>query len=104
MPIRGRVATKVLHYNGTKIAVLAGWNSYNFDWNYLYNRAVNLFGEKGARNLIYAASPTREITNISWVEKDGTKHRAPAPSHSIIVDYMELCQNMTTHLHMRATH
>ena len=75
-----------------KIAVLAGWNSYNFDWNYLYNRAVNLFGEKGARNLIYAASPTREITNISWVEKDGTKHRAPAPSHSIIVDYMELCQ------------
>lgn len=76
-----------------KCPVMAGWNSFNFDWNYLWNRLVRLFGEKGARNLMYAASPTRELGKVSWKEMDGTSHSVPAPAHSIILDYQELCKS-----------
>jgi len=73
-----------------KVACLAGWNSYNFDYRYLVNRIIKLFGRNIAYNMIRKSSPTGEIKNISWEEMDGTKVRVPGPCHSIILDYMEI--------------
>lgn len=73
-----------------KIPVLAGWNAYNFDYQYLYNRIVRLFGQKVARNMIYKASPTNEIGRISFLNQNNEKIVIPSPRHSLIVDYMEI--------------
>lgn len=73
-----------------KVSVLAGWNSYNFDWQYLVNRCINLFGKQVTYNLIRSASPTGETTTLKWEEVGGELERAPAPCHSIIIDYMEI--------------
>lgn len=76
-----------------KVPILAGWNSYNFDYNYLWHRLCNLFGDREARNMIYKASPTREISKIGWADMSGNKYSAPAPAHSIVIDYMDLVQS-----------
>ena len=72
------------------IPALAGWNSYRFDWLYLWNRIIKLFSKGEAYNLMRKASPTGEIGKISWSEQDGTKFSVPAPLHVAILDYMEL--------------
>lgn len=74
----------------SKIPCLAGWNSYRFDWQYLVNRIIKLFGKNVAYNMIRKSSPTGELANISWEEQDGTKMRMPGPQHSVILDYMEI--------------
>lgn len=76
-----------------KIACLAGWNSYRFDWQYLTNRAIRVFGRNVAYQMFRKSSPTGELGNISFVELDGTKHRLPAPKHSIVLDYMDICKD-----------
>ena len=75
-----------------KIACLAGWNSYNFDYQYLYNRIVKLFGRNIAYNMIRKASPTGEIKMYSWEEIGGNKVKVPGPCHSIILDYMKIVE------------
>lgn len=72
--------------------VLAGWNSYRFDWMYLTTRIKRLFGATTAKNMIYNASPTKEVTKIAWKELDGTSYSLPAPQHSVVLDYMEICK------------
>lgn len=76
-----------------KIGCLAGWNYYRFDWQYMYNRCVKLFGKFKALNLIKQASPIGEMGYISWTEMDGTKYKIPAPLHCMIWDYMELVKS-----------
>lgn len=73
-----------------QIAVLAGWNSYRFDWQYLINRLKVLFGEREGRIILKQSSPTKELDKISWKELDGTRYSVPAPNHTAIMDYMEL--------------
>ena len=73
-----------------KIGMLAGWNSNRYDYCYLVNRIMNVFGKGVAYSMIKKASPTGELTYISWEEMDGTRIKAPAPSHMAIIDYMEL--------------
>ena len=73
-----------------KIAILAGWNAYRFDWQYLVNRIFKLFGKGMAYNMIRKASPIGETKQISWKEQDGTSVRVPGPCHSEIIDYMEI--------------
>lgn len=73
-----------------QIGVLAGWNSWRFDWQYLVNRLNRIFTEGEARNIMYQSSITRELDRISWKEMDGTKYSVKAPMHTAIVDYMEL--------------
>ena len=73
-----------------KIACLAGWNSYGFDYCYLVNRAERLFGKGVTYNMIKKASPTGEIGKVSWETAGGKKDSAPAPHHSIVLDYMEI--------------
>ena len=73
-----------------KVPAIAGWNSYNFDFRYLWNRIVNLFGKGEAYNILRKASPVGEITNLSYKDVDGTTIRIPAPGHVTMLDYMEL--------------
>lgn len=78
--------TKILIH----IPALAGWNSYRFDWQYMWNRACRLFGRGEAYNMIRRASPTNEVGRVGWVEQDGTKMSCPSPMHMANLDYMEL--------------
>ena len=72
------------------IPALAGWNSYRFDWMYLWNRIVRLFGKGEAYSMMRKASPTGELSKISWSEQNGNRYSVPAPLHVAILDYMEL--------------
>ena len=76
-----------------KIGCLAGWNSYGFDWLYLVNRIIRLFGKNTAYNMIRKSSPTGEIKQYSWEEVGGVKKRCPGPCHSIILDYMQIVKD-----------
>jgi len=78
--------TKILPH----IPALAGWNSYNFDYQYMWNRIVRLFGRGEAYNMVRKASPTGELGKITWVEQNGTKHHIPSPLHIANLDYMEI--------------
>lgn len=73
-----------------KVPAIAGWNSYNFDYRYMWNRLVNLFGKGEAYNILRKSSPVGETTQLSYLEVDGTTVRIPAPAHVTILDYMEL--------------
>jgi len=73
-----------------KIAVLCGWNSYNFDWQYLVNRIIRLFGKGEAYNMMRKASPTGEIGTIRYEVQPGLHVNMMAPLHSEIFDYMVL--------------
>lgn len=72
------------------VPALAGWNSYNFDWNYLIHRLERLFGRNEMYNLIRKASPTGDITNITYTDQSGLHYRLPSPMHVANLDYMEL--------------
>lgn len=74
----------------TKISAIAGWNSYRFDWLYLVNRIKRLFGDGEATKMVKNGSPTHEIRMIQFEEMDGTRIRVMAPSHTLVLDYMEL--------------
>lgn len=76
-----------------KIPCLAGWNSYNFDWRYLVNRINRIFGRGEAYNMLRKASPTGELTQVSWEDQSGLHYRIAAPMHSQILDYMELVKS-----------
>lgn len=74
----------------TKVSAIAGWNSYRFDWLYLVNRIKRLFGDGEATKMVKNGSPTHEIRMIQFEEMDGTRIRVMAPSHTLVLDYMEL--------------
>ena len=74
------------------IPALAGWNSYNFDWNYIIHRIERLFGKNEMYNLIRKASPTGDITNIVYTDKAGLHYRLPSPMHVANLDYMALVE------------
>ena len=74
----------------TKVSAIAGWNSYRFDWLYLVNRIKRLFGDGEATKMVKNGSPTHEIRMIQFEEMDGTRIRVIAPSHTLVLDYMEL--------------
>lgn len=73
-----------------KIPILCGWNSQGFDWPYIVNRCYKLFGKQETIRMIYKASPTNEMTYISWKDMNKTKYSIPVPCHSEILDYMEI--------------
>jgi DNA polymerase elongation subunit (family B) len=73
-----------------KVTCIAFWNGYRFDWQYIYNRCVRLFGLQETRNMLYKASPTGEIGNISYADPGQSTVKIPAPLHVGILDYMEL--------------
>lgn len=82
--------TKIL----PKIGCLAGWNSYRFDWQYIINRCIRLFGVQETRRLIKIASPTNELDKVSWNElNDDKKYSVMSPKHMMIWDYMELVKD-----------
>lgn len=74
------------------IGEIAGWNNWRFDKKYLCNRLKKLFGDREANNMIKKASPTFEMTKISWGEMDGSKDFTYRAVHQAELDYMELCK------------
>ena len=74
-----------------KVPCLAGWNSYGFDFYYLVNRLILLFGKGEAYNILRKSSPTGELTSIKVVNQQGAfLYKFPAPAHTIWLDYMEI--------------
>lgn len=73
-----------------KIPCLAGWNTMRFDWQYLVNRIIRLFGRSKAYNMIRKSSPTGEIQQYKWEEQTGKHGSIPGPKHTIILDYMDI--------------
>lgn len=78
--------TKIL----PNVPAIAGWNSYNFDWRYMINRVIRLFGKGEMYNLVRRASPTGELTNITYTDQAGLHYKLPSPAHVANLDYMEL--------------
>lgn len=76
-----------------KISCLAGWNSYNFDWRYIINRCARIFDKGEYWSIIRKASPTGELTQVTWEEQNGLHYRITAPMHSQILDYMQLVKD-----------
>jgi DNA polymerase elongation subunit (family B) len=76
-----------------KIPAIAGWNSYRFDFMYLCNRYERLFGKGELMNVLKKISPTGELRNIKWEEKNFNRpNRMMAPRHTLWLDYMDLCK------------
>lgn len=76
-----------------KVGCIAGWNSYRFDFMYLGNRYIRLFGKGEYMNVLRKISPTGELHSISWEEKNFNRtNRMMAPRHTGWIDYMQLCQ------------
>ena len=75
-----------------KVPCLAGWNAYNFDWQYLVNRIIKLFGRGVAYNMVRKSSPTGEIQNYTWKDQGGKSHKIIGPKHTIIIDYMRIVE------------
>lgn len=73
-----------------KVICLTGWNTYNFDYLYLVNRIIRLFGKGEAMNMIKLCSPTREIHNMRVDDGFGNKFKIPTPKHTLWLDEMEL--------------
>ena len=76
-----------------KIGALAGWNSYGFDFQYLMNRFKRLFSEAEYMNVIRKISPTGEMHQIKWEERNlNSPNRMMAPRHTLWLDYMRLAE------------
>lgn len=76
-----------------KVPCIAGWNSQRFDFMYLVNRLIRLFGKGEAYNILRLSSPTGELSKLSWQEQDGTRYSIPCPCHTIWLDYMEIVKD-----------
>jgi DNA polymerase elongation subunit (family B) len=71
-------------YNYARTAPLTtGWNFWNYDWRYIYNRCHKL-------NLdISWMSPTKQWYNHRMMDR-GRKVDVMLPQHKLIVDYLEI--------------
>lgn len=74
----------------SKVTCIAFWNGYRFDWQYIYNRCVRLFGQAETMMMLRKASPTGETGNISYADVGQPMVKIPVPLHVGILDYMEL--------------
>lgn len=76
-----------------KITCLTGWNTYNFDFQYITNRIIKLFGKTEAYSMIKRASPTNEIHMMSVDDGFGNKFKIPSPKHALWLDEMQLVKD-----------
>lgn len=76
-----------------KITCLTGWNTYNFDFPYIVNRLINVFGKGEALSMIRKASPTNEINWMLVDDGFGNKFKIPCPKHQIWLDEMQLVKD-----------
>lgn len=64
--------------------LIFGWNFLGYDWNYVYNRCINIGIDPKK------ASPTKRLTNKNIEINESTKVELKIPTHRIINDYMVL--------------
>jgi len=75
------------------ITCLTGWNTYNFDFPYLVNRLINIFGRTPALSMIKTASPTNELNMMQVDDGFGNKFKIPSPKHMLWLDEMQLVKD-----------
>lgn len=75
------------------VACLTGWNTYNFDFQYLTNRIINLFGKADAYAMIKKCSPVGEINMMRVDDGFGNKFSIPTPKHTLWLDEMQLVKD-----------
>ena len=76
-----------------KITCITGWNTYNFDYPYIINRIIKLFGKVEAYSMIKRCSPTGELYMMRVDDGFGNKFKIPTPKHSIWLDEMQLVKD-----------
>lgn len=76
-----------------KVSCLTGWNTYNFDFQYITNRIINLFGKVEAYSMIKRCSPTGEISMMRVDDGFGNKFQIPTPKHTLWLDEMQLVKD-----------
>lgn len=75
------------------VSCLTGWNTYNFDFQYLTNRIIRLFGKVEAYSMIKRSSPIGEISNMRVDDGFGNKFSIPTPKHTLWLDEMQLVKD-----------
>lgn len=75
------------------VSCLTGWNTYNFDFQYLTNRIINLFGKAEAYSMIKRCSPVGEINMMRVDDGFGNKFSIPTPKHTLWLDEMQLVKD-----------
>lgn len=73
----------------SKVAVLAGWNSILFDWNYITNRIKNFYPELS----VQLASCSYQTRNKGYSDMRGDRVYLQMPIHTLIVDMMDVVMN-----------
>lgn len=76
-----------------KIVCLTGWNTNNFDFQYMTNRLIRVFGKYEALSLVKRCSPTGEINNMRVDDGFGNKFTIPTPKHTLWLDEMQLVKD-----------
>lgn len=76
-----------------KITCLTGWNTNNFDFQYITNRLIRLFGKYEALSLIKKCSPTGELNYMRVDDGFGNKFSIPTPKHTLWLDEMQLVKD-----------
>ena len=73
-----------------KVPVLSGWNCIHFDWQYIVNRINNYYPELSINN----SSIINTTKNKSFVNLSGIKYAMPMPTHTLIVDMMDVINTL----------
>ena len=73
----------------SKVAVLAGWHSILFDWNYITNRIKNFYPELS----VQLASCSYQTRNKGYSDMRGDRVYLQMPIHTLIVDMMDVVMN-----------
>ena len=75
-----------------KVAVLAGWNSILFDWQYIVNRIKNNYPMLSLK----LSSCTKQMVNKMYTSRVGDKVSLPMPVHTLILDMMDIIKSDIT--------
>ena len=72
-----------------KVAVLAGWNSILFDWQYIVNRIKNNYPMLSLK----LSSCTKQMTTKKYTSRVGDQVSLPMPVHTLILDMMDIIKD-----------
>ena len=72
----------------SKVPILTGWNSIQFDWQYISNRIRNFYPHL----TIKSSSCTFRCAPKQYTNKKGEKITLQMPEHSLILDMMEVIE------------
>ena len=71
-----------------KVAILAGWNCIQYDWQYIVNRIKNNYPQLS----VNLSSCKKTVHNARYIDMRGDTIILPMPDHTLIIDYMDFLQ------------